>query len=147
MFTAGEAGGEKNSPVALINWNYWQRRFDSDPAVVGRTFKLYGAAFTIIGITPRDFMGTNINVPDFWLPLHEQALLHPGSTMLENRENACCRLYGRLRAGKKLSEAQAEMNLLVKQQRSLHAPHSEGSKPKTVQLYSGPHSGAKPTPG
>lgn len=137
VFTSEEPGLDKNSPIALISGNYWQRRFESDPGVVGKTIKLNGAAFTIIGITPRDFMGTNINVPDFWLPLRFQAVLHPGSTMFEDRENPCCRLYGRLQRGTALREAQAEMNLLAEQQRALHAPHSEGVKPKSIQLYPG----------
>ncbi len=137
VFSAEEPGGDKGVPIALISWNYWQRRFDGDPAVVGKTIKMNGAAFTIIGITPRDFMGTNINVPDFWLPLREQAALHSGSTMLVDREDACCRLYGRLQQGTGLSEAQAEMNILAEQLRVLHAPHSEGIKPKTIQIFPG----------
>jgi len=137
VFTRERTGGDKDVPVALISWNYWQRRFDSDPQLVGKMIKINGAAFTIIGITPRDFMGTNINVPDFWLPLNEHAVLHAGSTMLADRENACCRIYGRLRRGTTLSEAQAEMNILARQLQDLHAPHSEGIKPATIQVYPG----------
>ena len=137
VFTPEDTGDDKHAPRALISWNYWQRRFAADPSLVGETVKLNGAAFTIIGITPRDFMGTNINVPNFWLPLSEGARLHPGSTMLQYRENTCCRLYGRLHRGTRLSEAEAEMNLLAEQQRALHAPHSEGSKPKTIRLFAG----------
>jgi predicted permease len=137
VFTPEKPGGDKDAPIALISWNYWQRRFESDPEVVGKTIKMNGAAFTIIGITPRDFMGTNINVPDFWLPLREQAVLHAGSTVLEDRENTCCRLYGRLQRGTRLSEAQAEMNILAEQLRVLHSPHSEDIKPKTIQIYPG----------
>jgi predicted permease len=137
IFTPEKPSGDKDAPVALISWNYWQRRFVSDPAVVGETIKMNGAAFSIIGITPRDFMGTYINVPDFWLPIREQAVLHTGSTMLQDRENTCCRLYGRLQRGTSLSEAQAEMNILVEQQRVLHAPHSEGIKPRTIQIFPG----------
>ena len=137
VFTPEKPGGDKDVPIVLVSWNYWQRRFDSDPGVVGKTIKMNGAAFTIIGITPRDFMGTNINVPDFWLPLREQKVLHSGSTMLADREDTCCRLYGRLQRGISLNEAQAEMNILAEQLRVLHAPHSEGVKPKTIQIYPG----------
>ena len=137
VFTPEKPGGDKDAPIALISWNYWQRRFDHDPQVVGKIIKMNGAAFTIIGVTPRDFMGTNINVPDFWLPLREQAVLHAGSTMLGDRENTCCRIYGRLQRGTTLSAAQAEMNILVEQLRVLHAPHSEGIKPTTIQVFPG----------
>lgn len=137
VFTPEKPGVDGNVPIALISWNYWQRRFESDPQVVGKTIKMNGAAFTIIGITPRDFMGTNINVPDFWLPLREQPVLHAGSTLLVDRENTCCRIYGRLQRGITLSKAQAEMNILGEQLRVLHAAHSEGIKPTTMQIYSG----------
>ncbi len=56
------------SPSVLISENYWQRRFVKDPAVLGKTIRLNGAAVQIIGITPHDFVGTSIGVPDFWLP-------------------------------------------------------------------------------
>ena len=137
VFGAVKSGDDQDAPIALISWNYWQRRFEGDSAMVGKTIKMNGAAFTIIGITPRDFMGTNINVPDFWLPLREQAVLHAESTMLVDRENICCRLYGRLQRGTTLSQAQAEINILAEQLRTLHAPKSEGRKPTTIQIYPG----------
>ena len=124
-------------PGVLISENYWQRRFRGDPGLLGRSIKLNGAPFTVIGITPHDFMGTNLNVPNFWIPISQQELLQPGSNILHDRENACCRMYGRLAPGTRLSEAQAEMNLLGEQLRPQHAPHSDGSKPVTIQLYPG----------
>ena len=129
----------RDAPLAavLISENYWQRRFRGDPTLLGRSIKLNGAPFTVIGITPHDFMGTNVNVPNFWIPMRKQELLRPGSNILHDRENACCRMYGRLAPGTRLSEAQAEMNLLAEQLRSQHAPHSDASKPVTIQLYPG----------
>jgi predicted permease len=135
------------SPGVLISENYWQRRFRGDPALLGRSIKLNGVAFTVIGITPRDFMGTNLNVPNFWMSIRQWDLLHPGSDIIHDRENACCRLYGRLAPGTSLSEAQAEMNLLADQLRSQHAPHSDASKPVTIQLYPGSPLGPDLEPG
>jgi predicted permease len=137
VFAPEKPGGDKEAPIALISWNYWQRRFDSDPQLVGKRIKMNGAVFTIIGITPSDFMGTNINVPDFWLPLREQPVLHAGTTMLRDREDICCRVYGRLQRGITVSIAQAEMNILAEQLRFLHAPHSERNKSITVQVFPG----------
>jgi hypothetical protein len=57
------------SPSVLISENYWQKRFAGDPAVLRKISHLNGVAFTIIGVTPHDFVGTNMFVPDFWLPL------------------------------------------------------------------------------
>jgi MacB-like periplasmic core domain len=44
-------------PVCVISNNYWQRRFARDPSVVGKTIDLGGSPFTIIGVTPREFFG------------------------------------------------------------------------------------------
>ena len=125
------------STGVLISENYWQRRFRGDPDLLGRSIKLNGTPFTVIGITAHDFMGTNLIVPDFWIPIHLQELLRPGSNIIHDRENACCRIYGRLAPGIRLSEAQAEMNLLADQLRSQHAPHSDASRPVTIQLHPG----------
>ena len=137
VFEANEARYAGALAEVLISGNYWQRKFGGDPAVVGKTVKLNGVAFTIVGITPKDFMGTNINVPDFWMPLREQVLLHPGSTLLKDRENACCRIYGRLAHGVRVSEARAEVDLLEEQLRTQHAPHSDASKPMSIQITPG----------
>ena len=53
----------------LISENYWQQRFAGDPAALGKSIRLSGAVFTIVGITPANFTGTSVAVPNFWLPL------------------------------------------------------------------------------
>ena len=116
------------SPSVLISENYWQRRFAGDPAVLGKSIRLNGAAFTIAGITPRNFVGTSIAVPDFWLPLSLDSLIHPVSNRLRDREDLCCRVFGRLAPGVSMAGAQAETTLVASQLRALHEPHSDLSK-------------------
>ncbi len=124
-------------PAVLISENYLQRRFRGDAKLLGKTLKLNGTAFTVIGITPHDFMGTIVNVPDFWLPVRLIRLVNQNSDILHDREDICCRVYGRLAPGVTLDVAQAEMNILADQLRSLHLPHSEGSQPVTIKLFPG----------
>jgi predicted permease len=126
-------------PALLMSENFWRRRFAGDPHVLGKSLKLDGVAFTIIGITPHDFMGTIINVPNVWLPMRLWPLLSTGTDMLHDRENACCALYGRLAPGVSLRQAQAEMTSLASRLRPLHAPHSEGRQPVTITLTPGSH--------
>jgi predicted permease len=125
------------APVVLISENYWQRRFAGDPSILGKVIRLNGAAFTIIGITPHDFVGTCITEPDFWLPLSLEPLIHPDENWLRDREDECCRLFGRLAPGVSVSQAQAEMTLLADHVRTLHDPHSELGKPATGQMWPG----------
>ena len=108
------------SPSVLISENYWQRRFAGDPAVLGKSVRLNGAAFTIVGITPANFTGTSIAVPNFWLPLSSIQLVHPDSSRLRDREELCCRVFGRLAPGVSMDEAQAETTVLASRLRAVH---------------------------
>jgi putative ABC transport system permease protein len=125
------------SPSVLISENYWQRRFAGDPAVLGKSIRLNGALFTIIGITPLNFTGTSIAVPNFWLPLSLYPLIHPHTTQLRDREDLCCRVFGRLAPGMSMNEAQAETTLLASRLGALHEPNSELQKPASAVISPG----------
>jgi predicted permease len=125
------------SPSALISENYWQKRFGGDPAVLGKTVRLNGVAFTIVGITPHNFVGTTVEAPDFWLPLGVEPLIHPGDNWLHSRENLCCRLCARLAPGVGIDQAQAEMTVITGQLSTLHDPHSDLAKPAKAVIWPG----------
>ena len=125
------------SPSVVLSENYWQRRFAGDPAVLGKSIRLNGAAFTIVGITPHDFIGTSVAAPDFWLPLSLDPLVHPESNRLRDREDLCCRVFARLAPGVGMAQAQAETTLLASRLRTLHDPHSDLSKDVTALISPG----------
>jgi predicted permease len=126
-----------NCYSVLISENYWHRRFNGEPAILGKTIHLNGAAVTIVGITPHDFAGTGVAVPDFWLPISLEPMLHADDKVLNDRENQFCRLFARLAPGASIPQAQAEMRSLADQLRALHDPHSEAAKPATVLVWPG----------
>jgi predicted permease len=136
-FAAGDSSKLSASPSALISENYWQKRFGGDPTVLGKTIRLNGIAFTIVGITPHNFVGTTVEAPDFWLPLNLEPLIHPDDNWLRNRENLCCRIFARLAPGAGIDQAQAEMTLLAGQLSTLHDPHSDLGKPATALIWPG----------
>ncbi len=125
------------SPSVLISENYWEKRFAGDPKVLGKTISLNGIAFTIVGITPHNFVGTTVEAPDFWLPLSLEPLVHPDDNWLRNRENLCCHLYGRLASNVSVGQAQAEMTLVAGRLRALHDPHSDWGKPAKAVIWPG----------
>jgi predicted permease len=56
-------------PYAVISHDYWARRFGRDPQVIGRTFRLYGKLYEIVGVAPESFTGTEPGtVIDIFLP-------------------------------------------------------------------------------
>jgi predicted permease len=125
------------SPSVLISENFWRKRFAGDPTVLGKTIRLNGAAVTIIGITPHNFVGTGISAPDFWLPLSLEPLIHADPNWLRNRENQFCRIFGRLAPGVNMAQAQAETGLVADRLRTLHDPNSEWAKPATALVFPG----------
>jgi len=136
-FEASNQSALLAAPAVMISENYWRRRFAGDPSLVGRLIRLNDVPVTVIGITPHDFVGTAITVPDFWLPLTLEPLVHPGDNWLRDRESQCCRLFGLLGPGVRVEQAQAEMQPLADHLRAVHKPHSELSKPASVQLLPG----------
>src|SRR5881394_2042551 len=58
-----------NVPVAIVSYSYWQKH-DLNPSVVGSQLLVNGRPFTIVGITPKGFVGTlQILSPEVWLPI------------------------------------------------------------------------------
>src|SRR5215510_10283162 len=69
-------------PVIVISHHYWQRRFASDPAIVGKRISLNGHPFTIIGVTPPEFFGAIVGeAPDFWAPWMMTEQISPGDSI------------------------------------------------------------------
>jgi macrolide transport system ATP-binding/permease protein len=136
-FAPGDSSRLAASPSALISENYWRKRFGGDPAILGKTVRLNGAAFTIVGITQHNFVGTSVEAPDFWLPLSLEPLVHPDDNWLRNRENLCCRVYGRLAADASRGQAQAEMTLVAGHLSTLHAPGSDLRKSTKAVIWPG----------
>src|SRR5580700_1800732 len=74
------------TPVVLMSGNSWQRLFHSDPNIVGSTLHLNGAAFTVIGVTPLDYLATAPSAPDLWAPVSAKIALGAATRQeLENR--------------------------------------------------------------
>lgn len=67
------------APVAILSHSAWSRRFGADPEVVGRSVRINGVPFTVIGVTRPDFCGmTRGLVPEVWLPLGANRLWNAG---------------------------------------------------------------------
>lgn len=135
------------SPAVLISENYWQRRFAGDPAVLGKTIRLNGTPFTVVGVTPHDFVGTSMGAPAFWLPLSLEPLVHPDANPLHDREDLQLRLFGRLAPGVSMLQAKTETNLVASRLRALHDPNSEWSRPASALITPGSPLPGKMAPG
>src|SRR5918993_3320985 len=96
-----------DSAVAVLSHALWQRRFGGDPHVVGRTVRLTGLPYTVIGVMPRGFAFPS-GAFQLWTSLGAAMTQAPGQA--ENRALRIFQAVGRLRPGIETTEAQAELS-------------------------------------
>jgi predicted permease len=104
--------GATGGPLSVVlSDGFWTRRFGRDPAAIGQTMSIAGRSYTIVGIAPRDFHGVELGGVDVWLSLvmSPEACSFTGSSLLESRRSAWLRTVGRLRDGRTLADARAEI--------------------------------------
>ena len=97
-------------PVAVISFNFWQRRFGADPQIVGQTISLNSYPFTIIGVTPQSFQGVEVGAaPDVRIPMmmDGQVRPRPGAPIFEQRGSWWLSVMARLKPGVSIEQAQA----------------------------------------
>jgi predicted permease len=100
-------------PVVVLSYSFWQSRLGADPAIIGRFLNLNSLPYTVIGIAPKGFIGTDPDVPDAWVPVMMSANVHSGPSLLDDREAGWVFVVGRLKPGVTLRQSQAEMEVLA----------------------------------
>ena len=105
-----------SSPVAVMSYRFWTRRFGQDPGVLGKTVRLNGYPFTIIGVAPAGFDGEVVgDVQDFWVPMMMQAQVMKGREWLEQPGASWLQIMARLKPGVSIDQAKANLNLVFDQ--------------------------------
>jgi len=103
-------------PVAVISYDCWQHRFGGDPQIVGKSVEFNGRPFTIIGVAPKGFIGTEVAYdPEMFIPVMMAKTIEPGSTWLDKRGSNNLFTVGRLKPGVSFAEARAELETLTAQ--------------------------------
>jgi predicted permease len=117
------------TPVALISHAYWTRRFASDPAAIGRSFRWNGRVFTIIGVTPPEFHGVVPGtLPEITVPLSMAGELLDDPGRLASDSVRWLSVMGRLRPGDTIERAQAEVDTIYSRVIHAEAEHSKGNE-------------------
>ncbi|HTJ29607.1 MAG TPA: ABC transporter permease, partial [Acidobacteriaceae bacterium] len=124
-FREGEDGKDA-SPVALLSYAAWQRRYGGSSMALGQTVVLEGQAYQIVGVLPQDFSFAGAGEAEFWVPLKGSA----GDDRGEHWFSA----LGRLRDGVDLRSAQAEMSGIMANLARQY-PDSDGERGATVESW------------
>lgn len=121
--------------VAVVSHSLWQTKFNSDPALVGRTLTLNGLPFTVIGIAPEGFKGTFslAGADRVWIPLgmKDQFLTGQIKELITSRRFRWLNIAGRLKPGATLAQAQAATATIAK---ALETTYPDANRGRTMEL-------------
>ena len=118
-------------PVALISGGFWKRKFGSSPDMVGKTLRLDGVGYTVVGVIPADFryQSGNFHDSDVYVPIGQWN----DATFRDRRAGMGMDAVGRLKPGVTLEQAQADMDGVA---RSLAETYPDANKGKGIELLS-----------
>ncbi len=103
------------SPYIVLSYNSWRDRFGGDKGIVGRTIRLNKSPYTVLGVAPKGFQGTERWFqPEFFVPAMNQAQMD-GYSWLEERGDQNIWIIGRLKPGITAAAAAANVNAIAHQ--------------------------------
>ncbi len=110
---ASEEHGKDSMPEIVLSYALWPSRFNGDPAAVGRTVQINKHPFTIVGVAPREFRGTELFfAPDLWAPIVDKPQIGVVDS-LEERGNHNDWVIGHLRPGVTPAGATSDLNTIA----------------------------------
>jgi predicted permease len=117
VFLPAEDEKPGGAPVAVISHLLWQTHFAADPNIVGRTIELNQRPYSIVGVTPPAFRGSQTGVrTDLWVPIMMEAQFNPLGDLLHDHHYFWLLVFGRLRPGISLTQAQEDATRRMKRE-------------------------------
>jgi len=112
FFHSSDEHGPDSAPYIVLSYAYWQSHFQGDPKVVGRAVQVNKFPFTILGVAPPKFRGTEVfYAPDLWVPVVNQKQVE-GWSELESRATRGMLVVGHLKSGVTPAQATADLNAI-----------------------------------
>ena len=132
-FQPGDDVGRNAHAVTVISYQMWQERFHGDPSVIGQTQLLAGMPHTIVGVAPQGFYGTFVGYAfQFWVPASMQTQFDAGVYKLDDRGARWIEGFVRLKPGRTIDQAQAELSAIASR---LESDYPETNRGHGIQLY------------
>lgn len=110
-FQSRDDRGAGADPYVVLSDGAWRRLFASDAGIVGRTLRLNGVTFTVIGVAPRTFAGLYRGIStELWIPMQMHSFIDVHSDKLQNRGSGWMYAMGRLKPGVTLARVRRRCN-------------------------------------
>jgi predicted permease len=129
FFNTAEDVHPRANPYAVLSDSAWRSRFGGDPGIVGKTIRLNRMAYTVLGVAPKSFHGTELWYwPDVWVPMTMEPQIenYPDNGWLDNRSTWDTWVIGRLRPGISRQQALANLNTIAAELAHEHPQNNEG---------------------
>ena len=126
FFNVSEDMHPRASPYAVLSYGAWRSRFGGDPGIVGKTIRLNRLAYTVLGVAPRNFHGTELWYwPDVWVPMMMEPQIenYPDNGWLDNRSTWDTWVIGRLKPGISRERALPNLNAIARELALEHFTH------------------------
>jgi len=115
FFLPGEDATANGSQSVVLSYSTWQVRFSGDQQIVGKTIPVNKRAYTVIGVAPQGFNGTERFIwPEIWVPFHNQGEIE-GFSSIEIRSNKNSWVVGRLKPNVTRQQADADLGRIATQ--------------------------------
>jgi predicted permease len=123
--------------VVVLGHGYWTTRLGANPNVLNSTMLVNGQSMTVVGVAPRGFTSTTLGVdPEVFVPVTMRSLMVPGWETFENRRAYWMYLFGRLKPGMSIEQAQVTINGLYKPIiNDVEAPLQKGMSDQTMARF------------
>ncbi len=116
LFNAEHDRKEGAAPYIVLSHSFWQRRFASDPRIIGNKVRVNGFPLTILGITRAGFTGVEVGVaPDFFTPIMMRTEI-TGRGNWNNRNNTWLLILGRIKPDATIAQLETELTVVSKDQ-------------------------------
>ncbi len=128
LFHAADEKGYGSAPYVVLSYAYWHSHFHADKGVVGRPVAINKHQFTIIGVAPPKFRGTELFfAPALFIPIVESSVVQ-GTNGIANRGDHSTMVVGRLNAGATPQSATADLNTVAAALSKAYPSEDDGLK-------------------
>jgi predicted permease len=142
--TFDKSEGQTPVPVVVLSEHLWRTRFNSDSSLIGRQISINGLSFTVVGVAPKNFIGTEVGLNrELWVPLLMQPVLNPPeagrasdpiSNRFSERNSHWLSVFARLNPGISREQAATELSTVARHIAETYSGKVEPETLRSVQL-------------
>ena len=112
-FVDADCSAPRSSAAVVLSDNLWRTAFGADPTLIGKSVSLNRTQFTVVGVAPAGFTGTEPIAGSFWVPITMQHAIEPGIDLLGVKNMSWLTLLGRVKPGISLDGVRADLSVIA----------------------------------